>query len=254
MARKRDPRREEAFQIWKQHDGKITNRALAEQLEVPEKTIGGWKSKDKWNGVLQSKIRSTLKEKSPQSKQRKEIKSGNPNPKHSFPKHNSVSRKHGLFSKYMHEEQVDIIDAMKDLSFADQLWLQIEIKFSAIIRMQKIMWVEDTDDHLKVESGSGSSEFGDSVTYKVAFAYERFESYIRAQTRAMAEYRNMVKSYLELTDEFDERRMKLESMQLGIDKTRAEIDKLTSQDDDDAQKDVAAALRGLVNGLNTKAD
>lgn len=67
MARKRDPRRDEAFQIWKQHDGKITNRAIAEQLDVPEKTIGGWKSKDKWNGesngVLQSKIRSTPKEK-----------------------------------------------------------------------------------------------------------------------------------------------------------------------------------------------
>ncbi|WP_203334348.1 terminase small subunit [Planococcus beigongshangi] len=67
MARKRDPRRDEAFQIWKQHEGKVTNRAIAEQLDVPEKTIGGWKSKDKWNGesngVLQSKIRSTPKEK-----------------------------------------------------------------------------------------------------------------------------------------------------------------------------------------------
>lgn len=63
MARQRDPRRKEAFQIWKKHDGKITNRAIAEQLDVPEKTVGGWKSKDKWNGVLQSKIRSTPKEK-----------------------------------------------------------------------------------------------------------------------------------------------------------------------------------------------
>lgn len=254
MARQRDPRRDEAFQIWKQHNGKITNRAIAEQLDVPEKTISAWKSRDKWNVVLQSDERSTTNEKAITSERRKGVKSGNPTPKHSFPKHNSINRKHGLFSKYMHEEQVEIIDAMKDLSFADQLWLQIEIKFSAIIRMQKIMWVEDADDHLKVESGSGSSEFGDSVTYKMAFAYERFESYIRAQTRAMAEYRNMVKSYLKLTDEFDERRMKIESMQLGIDKTRAEIDKLTSQDDDDAQKDVAAALRGLVNELNTKAD
>ncbi|MFJ8245191.1 terminase small subunit [Peribacillus asahii] len=67
MARKRDPRRDEAFEIWKQHNGEITNRAIAEQLDVPEKTIGGWKSKDKWNdklnGVLQTKIRSTPKEK-----------------------------------------------------------------------------------------------------------------------------------------------------------------------------------------------
>lgn len=63
MARQRDPKRDEAFEIWKQHNGEITNRALAEQLGVPEKTISGWKSKDKWNdklnGVLQKKIRST---------------------------------------------------------------------------------------------------------------------------------------------------------------------------------------------------
>lgn len=67
MARKRDPRRDQAFEIWKQHKGEITNRWLAEQLGVPEKTIGGWKSKDKWNdklnGVLQTRIRSTPKRK-----------------------------------------------------------------------------------------------------------------------------------------------------------------------------------------------
>jgi phage terminase small subunit len=63
MARARDPNREKSFEIWKEHKGSITNRAIAEQLNVPEKTIGAWKSKDKWNeklnGVLQSKIRST---------------------------------------------------------------------------------------------------------------------------------------------------------------------------------------------------
>jgi phage terminase small subunit len=63
MARARDPNREKSFEIWKEHNGEITNRAIAEQLNVPEKTIGAWKSKDKWNGklngVLQSKIRST---------------------------------------------------------------------------------------------------------------------------------------------------------------------------------------------------
>jgi phage terminase small subunit len=63
MPRQRDPRRDEAFEIWKQHNGNITNRAIAEQLGVPEKTVGGWKAKDKWNeklnGVLQKNERST---------------------------------------------------------------------------------------------------------------------------------------------------------------------------------------------------
>jgi phage terminase small subunit len=52
VAKQRDPRRDEAFEIYKQHNGEITNRAIAEQLNVPEKTIGGWKSKDKWKKKL----------------------------------------------------------------------------------------------------------------------------------------------------------------------------------------------------------
>jgi phage terminase small subunit len=63
MPRKRDPRRDKAFEIWKQHNGNITNREIAKMLGVPEKTIGGWKAKDKWNeklnGVLQKNERST---------------------------------------------------------------------------------------------------------------------------------------------------------------------------------------------------
>jgi phage terminase small subunit len=63
VPRKRDPNRDKAYEVWKKANGDITNRAIAEQLGVPEKTIGGWKSKDKWNqklnGVLQTKIRST---------------------------------------------------------------------------------------------------------------------------------------------------------------------------------------------------
>ncbi|GIN37810.1 terminase small subunit [Heyndrickxia oleronia] len=70
MPRKRDPRRDEAFVLWKESKGEITNRSIAEQLGVPEKTVGGWKSKDKWieklNGVLQTRIRSTPKKDKPQ--------------------------------------------------------------------------------------------------------------------------------------------------------------------------------------------
>lgn len=74
MPRKRDPNRDNAFEIWKQHEGKITNRAIAEQLSVPEKTISAWKSRDKWNAEINNcsttkEKRSTTKEK-PQQKAR----------------------------------------------------------------------------------------------------------------------------------------------------------------------------------------
>lgn len=74
MARQRDPRRDEAFEVFKENNGEITNRKIAELLNVPEKTISGWKSKDKWlqklNGVLQTNERSTPKNKGSTSKKK----------------------------------------------------------------------------------------------------------------------------------------------------------------------------------------
>lgn len=63
MARKRDPRRDEAVEIYEESNGEITNRKIAEMLDVPEKTISAWKSRDKWNVVLQTNECSTTKEK-----------------------------------------------------------------------------------------------------------------------------------------------------------------------------------------------
>ena len=78
MPRARDPNRDKAFEIWKKYEGNITNREIAKQLDVPEKTVSGWKSKDKWNdklnGVLQSKIRSTPNKKTPKKERPKNKK------------------------------------------------------------------------------------------------------------------------------------------------------------------------------------
>lgn len=59
MARKRDPRRDEAFELFKKSNGTITNREISEKLSAPEKTISAWKSRDKWNEVLQKDECST---------------------------------------------------------------------------------------------------------------------------------------------------------------------------------------------------
>lgn len=93
MARKRDPRRDEAFEIWKQHEGKITNREISRQLDVPEKTISGWKSKDKWNGVLQSKIRST-------PNKNKVVKKNKEPPKEPIIENDNLTDKQRLFCIY----------------------------------------------------------------------------------------------------------------------------------------------------------
>lgn len=171
-------------------------------------------------------------EEPPRKDGRVKRRGGNPNPKNQFTKRNRAAMIHGLRSKFLFPEQIEIMEALQEFDVVDQLWLQIELSFAAIIRAQKIMWVEDQADHLSEQSGYSSGEGGSGETFKVVYAHERFESFIKAQTRAFAEHRSLVKQFLDLTTEDDERRLKLEQMQLNIEKTKAEINKLQEPEED----------------------
>lgn len=74
MAKPRDPRRDEAFEIWKASGGKIDLVDIAAQLDISAGTVRGWKSKDKWeaklNGTLQSNERNAPLKKTERSKAR----------------------------------------------------------------------------------------------------------------------------------------------------------------------------------------
>lgn len=65
MARIRDPNRDVAHEIYKTHNGDITNRAIADRLGIDEKKVAVWKSRDKWNVVQQTdnKTKSVVQQK-----------------------------------------------------------------------------------------------------------------------------------------------------------------------------------------------
>ena len=63
MARARSPNRDKAIEIYKDHEGNITNREIADMLDENEKTISNWKCRDKWNVVLQKNECSTTNKK-----------------------------------------------------------------------------------------------------------------------------------------------------------------------------------------------
>lgn len=52
MGRKRDPKRDEAFDLYKASSGNIRLTEIASQLSVSEGTVRGWKAKDKWENML----------------------------------------------------------------------------------------------------------------------------------------------------------------------------------------------------------
>lgn len=232
---------------------KITLADLAEKHDIKLGTLKSRKSREKWSrdatekdatktkkvATISSKdaikpdTEEILQDEPPKKDGRVKKRSGNPNPQNQFTKRNRAAMIHGLRSKFLFDEQVEIMEALQDFDVVDQLWLQIELSFAAIIRAQKIMWVEDPFDHLKEISGEMDAEGMSKTDYKVIYAHERYESYIKAQTRAFAEHRNLVKQFMDLTTEDDERRLKLEQMQLNINKTKAEVEKLTEPTGDD---------------------
>lgn len=106
MARARDPNRDKAFEIYKENNGEIANRAIAEMLDCPERSIGGWKSKDKWNnklnGVLQSNEQSTPIKNTEYSKPKKKVNSVPPEMERLVKAHEEIT-----------EENVDLTDSQR---------------------------------------------------------------------------------------------------------------------------------------------
>lgn len=69
MARERDPRRAEAEKIWLESGGKIGLNEIAQQLDLPDATIRGWKNKDGWASKLNGGDSGSAKGKTKKKKQ-----------------------------------------------------------------------------------------------------------------------------------------------------------------------------------------
>ncbi|MEK6452606.1 phage terminase small subunit [Caldifermentibacillus hisashii] len=218
-------------------------KEIAEKYGVTINTVKSWKTRYKW-----SRDGVRTKQKSVHTK-KKGGQPGNKNAKgHGPPKNNQNAVTHGLFSKYIPQETLELMGMLEEKSPADLIWDQIMIQYAAIIRAQKIMFVTGKDEMIKelkkekteVEV-TGENEDGEAITvptyvereYEFQFAWERQAQFLNAQSRAMSELRSLIKQFNEMAAEDDERRLKLEHMQAQIDKTKAETEKITSANEND---------------------
>lgn len=204
MPKSRSPNREKAFEIYKEHGGSIENRRIAEMLQISEKTVGGWKCKDAWesklNGVLQTPKRSTPK-----------AKGGQPGNKNATgPPGNKNAEKFGFFSKHLPKETVSIIQEMPTDPL-DILLDQIQIAYAAIIRAQKIMYVEN------------KGETSDSEKWV------KQGNFLQAQAKAQKTLEGLIKQY-------DEQLHK--NWELATEEQRAKIAVLKSQVEKDNDKPI----------------
>ncbi|MCT6815321.1 MAG: phage terminase small subunit [Lysinibacillus fusiformis] len=233
---------------------KITLADLAEKHNIKLGTLKSRKSREKWSrdvtekDATKNKKVATIEKQvgAPKGNDNAKGNRGNPNPTPKFPKRNSIAEKHGFFSKFLPVETLEIMEAMNELSPADLIWDQIQIQYAAIIRAQQIMHVESKDEMIKElkkakyeyyprskEDGGGVEKAVTEEEYEFQFAWERQAQLLTAQSRAIGELRSSIRQFVEMADQDDERRLKLEQMQLNINKTKAEVEKLTEPTGDD---------------------
>lgn len=236
------PNWEEIQKEWESSE--ISFKELAEKYGLKASTIRSRKNREKWQhneatkkssvATKNSKSVATGKKKASSNGQRK--RSGNPSPTPKFPKRNSAAVTHGLFAKFMPSETLEIMGSILERHPADLIWDQIQIQYAAIIRSQKIMFVKDQDDMTKevkkTETYSDDNADSEKQEWEIQFAWDKQATYLTAQSRAMSELRSLIKQFCEMAHDDDERRLKLEQMRVGIDRTKAEIDKLNGDGDD----------------------
>lgn len=212
MARKRNPLRNEAYKIWIESNKKKALKDIAKELNVSDSTVRKWKSEDKWDGET--------KRNAPFQSERYVSMKGNKNAKGNSggkaPPNNQNAVTHGLFSKWLPSETAEIIEEMQSKSESDMIWDSIVIQYTAIIRAQKIMFVDSSNDLSKEVSVEG--QFGN--TYDIQFAWDKQANFMNAQSRAMSTLSNLIKQFVAIADDQDERRLKLELMNAQISKVK----------------------------------
>jgi uncharacterized protein YjcR len=214
---------------------------IAEKYGVTINTVKSWKTRYSWsrNGVH-------TKEKGVHTKKRG-APPGNKNAlgnNGGAPLGNKNAETHGFFSKFLPAETLEIMELVNLRTPADLIWDQIQIQYAAIIRSQQIMYVTDKSEMIKELKKSkvktSSKDTGRSVSesteeeyeFEFQFAWDRQATFLNAQSRAMGELRSLIKHFDEIAHVNDERRLKLEQMRLGIEKTRVEVERIVNDKPD----------------------
>lgn len=234
MARQRNPLRDEAYRIWIKSNKRKPLKDIAKELGVSDSTVRKWKSEDKWGGET--------KRSAPIETERYDSMKGNKNAKGNSggkaPPNNKNALSHGLFSKIIPEETRQLMSELHTSDPSDIIWINIMIQYSAIIRSQKIMFVRDELDTTEFEKkrkgkwvpdDNGTPIFvPNEIEKEIQFAWDKQANFMNAQSRAMSTLSNLIKQFVAIADDQDERRLKLELMNAQISNIKA---KTADQDD-----------------------
>lgn len=201
---------------------------IASQLNLPEGTVRRWKSTHKWENERSDKNGERSHKKGPPRGNKNAV--GNKGG--AAPENNRNAEKHGLFSKYLPEETLSIIQEMPT-SPLDILWDQIQISYAAIIRSQQIMYVQDQKDKT-IEKVSEQSGKIIGQKWEVQQAWDKQGNFLQAQARAQSELRSLIKQYDELLHK---------NWEMATEEQKARIATLKAKVEDKTDKPIQITFR-----------
>lgn len=168
----------------------MKQKELIEKYNIPLNTLKSWVKRYHWS----EEKKCAPKKKKMGAPLHNKNAVGN---KGGAPKGNSNAVKHGFFAKYLPEDTLDIMDALKDKTPLDLIWDAIQIQYAAIIRAQQIMYVKDKDDVTSTQVGFTEGKVS-GETWEVQQAWDKQATFLKAQSKAVDSLKNTIKDYLEL--------------------------------------------------------
>ena len=203
---------------------------IADELDIKLSTIKSWVKRE-WSEdkKLQKKsckndeiVAKKVETKNTASTRKKGGQPGNKNA--TGPPRNQHAVKHGLFSKFLPPETLEIMKMLNDgeVSYSplDIIWNNILLQQSAILRAQEIMYVEDKEDLTTTRKSQTDGDTSMSVSWQVQQAWDKQATFINAQARASSELRSLIKQYDEMLNK---------NWELATEEQRARIEHIKSK-------------------------
>ncbi|WAA10319.1 phage terminase small subunit [Fervidibacillus albus] len=221
MARPISPNRLKALKIWLQSGRQKKPKEIAEELGISSSQVRKWKCIDKWEEIPDNYPKRGAPYRN---------KNAVGNKGGGAPKGNQNAAKHGLFKKWLpdDDEYLEIYEAARDgMSTLDILWEEILVMFTNFIRAQRIMYVKDHEDMTKVikkqKRYSDDKATSEEIEYDIQHAWDKQARALTSQAAAMAALSRKIKQYEELIRTLPPEEVK-EEHRLRIQKIKADID------------------------------
>lgn len=208
MGKSRSPNRDKAFEIYKDHNGRISSKEISIILNEKVTNIYSWKNSDKWDKRLERG--APLGNKNSIGNKGGGAPEGNLNGlKHGNYCSADKFLDKGFLRKYIPTATRNIIKGLVEegVSALDMLWDNIMLCYTAIIRSQKIMYVKGQGDITKEvrkqktrsktrdTEKTSTEENEEEIEYEIQFAWDKQERFIKAQASAMKTLNSLIKDY-----------------------------------------------------------